>query len=111
MSAPRRECGRPPAFRFPVIAVALLAAAAAPAQEGTVAREPLPIVRRIFVPADREQLWPSGDWQPVALADFERQLEAARIADRGRPAGYLERAEYWATVVDSELHDALLEWT
>jgi hypothetical protein len=111
MSAPPRKSDGWSAFRFPAIAVALLAATAAPAQEGTEAHDPLPIVRRIFVPADREQLWPSGKWQPVAPADLERQLEAARVADRGRPAGCLERAEYSATVVDSELRDARLEWT
>src|SRR5262249_858916 len=111
MSVPRRRAVGSPALRFPVIGVALLAATVAPAQEAPEAREALPAVRRVFVPADREQAWPAGNWQPVSLADFERQLDAARAADRGRPGTYLERAEYSATLVDAELRDARLEWT
>src|SRR5262245_14125277 len=111
MIAARRKSVGPPAFRFPVIASALLAATIAPAQDGPDAREPLPIVRRIYVPAARERVWPAGNWQPVALAEFERQFDAARVADRGRPGTYLERAEYSATLDDSELRDARLEWT
>src|SRR5262245_4964613 len=99
MIAARRKSVGPPACRFPVIAIGLLRAAIGPAHAGPDARELLPIVRRIFVPADRERVWPAGNWQPVALEDFERQLEAARVADRGRPGTYLERAEYSATLV------------
>jgi hypothetical protein len=100
----------PPALRLPVIAAGLLAATIAPAREGPESRE-LPIVRRILVPADRENVWPAGNWQPVALADFERLHDAARAADRGRPGAYLERAAYSAKLVDYELRDARLEWT
>ncbi|MGE5193898.1 MAG: hypothetical protein ACM3U2_15500 [Deltaproteobacteria bacterium] len=92
------------------VAAAGLTAALAPAQGGLPEGTTPPVIRRVFVPIDREQVWPAGDWQPVALAELERQLDAARAAVRARPRTFLERAEYSATLVGSELRDARLEW-
>jgi hypothetical protein len=73
------------------------------------ADEPIPGIRRVLVPFNRPDQWPNGDWQPIPLADFERQLDRV-AAGRSRPRPYIERADYSATLVDGEWHDARVEW-
>ena len=68
-----------------------------------------PEIRRVFVPADRPDLWPNGDWQPMPLPELERQLEWAAAGWR-RPRPFIERADYSATFVDGELRAAQVEW-
>jgi hypothetical protein len=73
------------------------------------ADESAPEIRRVFVPADRPDLWPTGDWQPIPLGELERLLDTAAV-ERRRPLPFIERAEYQATLVDDELRDARVEW-
>ncbi len=63
----------------------------------------------MLVPADRPDQWPNGDWQPIPLAELERQLDTAAIGRR-RPRPFIERAEYRATLVHDELRHARVEW-
>jgi len=91
---------------------ALWAAVSAPAGDdpASAADDELPVIRRIYVPVDRTKVWPAGDWQPLPVSELEQALEAARAARRERPPAFLERAEYSATLIDSELKEARLEW-
>ena len=73
------------------------------------ADESLPGIRRVFVPADRPDQWPNGDWQPIPLGELERLLDTAAIGRR-RPRPFIERADYRATLVDDEMRDAQVEW-
>jgi hypothetical protein len=73
------------------------------------AADVLPGVRRLKVPADRPDLWPNRDWQPMPLVELQQQLGRVAAA-KGRPRPYIDRADYWATFVEGELHDAQAEW-
>ena len=88
----------------------LLAADGVAADEPLLANSPHPEIRRIFVPADRPGLWPPGDWQPIPLADLQRQIDAAG-ATRMRPAPYIDHAEYTARFVEGELRDGRFAWS
>lgn len=94
-----------------VISLAALSAAVAAAADDPSpdAAESVPAIRRIFVPADRPELLPRAS-QPVELSELERLIDTARAARREQPLAFLDRAEYSATLSDSELVDANLEW-
>ncbi len=95
------------------LATALVLSSSAPAEDDlpNMAKDDFPHIRRIKVPVNQDEFWPPGDWQPVLRSEFEEQLDAARAARRARPAAFIERAEYSATLVDAELKEARLEWT
>ncbi|HEY2250156.1 MAG TPA: hypothetical protein VGH74_03805, partial [Planctomycetaceae bacterium] len=90
---------------------ALWLAPRVPAQSQALlaADDSLPGIRRVYVPADRPDLWPKGDWQPIPLTELERQLEWAG-ARLSRPGPCIQRADYSATLVDGELRDGGVEW-
>ncbi|HMC10127.1 MAG TPA: hypothetical protein VKH44_02510, partial [Pirellulaceae bacterium] len=73
------------------------------------ADDSLPAIRRVFVPVDRPDLWPQGNWQPIPLEELERQLDRA-AAGRRRPRPFIERADYSATLVAGEWREARVEW-
>lgn len=68
-------------------------------------------IRRIFVPAGAPDRWPGGTWEPIPLADLERQLAAGGqdLIESFRTG--LERAEYRAKLVGDTLQDGTFEWT
>src|SRR5437762_11082792 len=107
---PRSLLFRPRAPWLSTAVAALICAGLAPADDHLVPGDVLPVLRRVLVPADRPQVWPAGDWQPVELAELERQFAAARAAERTRPGTFVEQADYTATVTDSELREGRLDW-
>lgn len=58
-------------------------------------------LRRAFVPAQRPDVWPAGDWEPVPRAEldaFVRDQESGRTT--AAPAPLVERAVYHAELVE-----------
>src|SRR5260221_3094324 len=106
---PHRRC-RPTPVLFAVCASLWIATCATgPVRERLAADESIPGIRRVRVPFNRPDLWPDGDWQPIPLAELERQLDRA-AAGRSRPRPFIERAEYSATLVNGQWQDARADW-
>ncbi|MBI3866887.1 MAG: hypothetical protein HY290_33825, partial [Planctomycetia bacterium] len=107
-----------PAFRIRfAAAVALVCLAGSPlawareeSGENSVGSTPVPQLRRIYVPADRPEAWPKGEWHPIPLSSLASRMDEIRAA-RSRPQPFLEHAEYTAKFNGGELHEGRLEWS
>ena len=87
-------------FLIAIVAIVNILASPLPAQGVAV--------RRVFVPVDRPEDWPAGDWRPVPLVDLESFLTSQRTSATQKPV--LLRAEYTATLAGNELTDGQLSW-
>lgn len=62
-----------------------------------VRAEPIETWRPIFVPAERQDLWPSGNWVPIDATLVEPELQSA-LNLPAPPTGYLAAATYDASL-------------
>lgn len=74
----------------------------------TWAAEPVPKLKRHFVPDDRPELWPKGDWRPITPDDLQSLLDAAKPRPPGPQPARVVSGEYTATLAGDTLKGGLL---
>lgn len=67
------------------------------AKPARTAEPPPPIVRHVFVPADKPKTWPEGDRVPVLFSEYQELREAVRERPPQRRAAHIEWQSLSAT--------------
>lgn len=70
-----------------------------------------PVVRRLFVPANQPEQWPTGPWEPWSAQRVEEALRAVRRVRSWGATPALAEARYQATLLGDSLTEGRLWWT
>ena len=70
-----------------------------------------PVVRRLFVPANQPEHWPTGPWEPWSAERVAQALRAVRRVRSWSTTPPLAEARYEATLLGDSLTDGRLLWT
>ena len=70
-----------------------------------------PVVRRLFVPANQPEQWPTGPWEPWSAQRVEEGLRAVRRVRSWGATPALADARYQATLLGDSLAEGRLWWT
>jgi len=79
--------------------------------QGTAPTRGDPLVRRLYVPANQPDEWPTGPWEPWSRARVDEALRAVRRVQGWQATAPLAEARYEATLLGDTLTEGRLHWT